>query len=67
MTDIGIGRVTPAALTNMPIAAKQMPLDLIDGGAFVGVLQRGTGRVRRSLPDDRRGLAPQGSIRGSIG
>ena len=59
MTEIGIGRVTPAALTNVPIAAKQLPLDLIDGGAFGGVLQRGTGAVRRGLPDDRRRLAPQ--------
>ena len=51
----------------MPIAAKQMPLDLIDGGAFVGVLQRGTGAFVAAFLMIAVAWRRKDQIRGSIG
>jgi two-component system cell cycle sensor histidine kinase PleC len=40
MKEIGTSHIAPAALTTMPIAAKPLPLDSIDGEAVSGLLQR---------------------------
>jgi two-component system cell cycle sensor histidine kinase PleC len=49
MSEIGIGQITPAALTNLPIAAKPRTLELIDSEALGGVIQRGTGAFLMAL------------------